>query len=136
VDEIMAVAYYHMELIELFTTKNTVSKILTLTGDRRIQPNFEPVTTEEGAMILEWTDDVHEVFFSIQCNDKFVFVAYRDPTRPVINESWHDTILVMDWDGNLISRLKLSVPITGLFDVDFEDNQILAVSEVYDKGFV
>lgn len=42
----------------------------------------------------------------------------------------------MDWEGKLISRLKLSVPITGLFDVDFENNQILAVSEVDDKGFV
>lgn len=135
-DQIMAVAYYHMELIELITTKDTLRKILTLTGDRSIQPNFEPVTTDEGAMILEWTDDVHEVFFSIQCNREYVFVAYRDPTKPVINESWLDTILVMDWEGNLISRLKLSVPITGLFDVDFENNQILAVSEVDDKGFV
>ena len=92
--------------------------------------------TDEGAMLLEWTDDVHEVFFSIQCNDEYLFVAYRDPIKPVFNDSWHDTILVMDLDGNLISRLKLSVPLTGLFDVDFENHQILGVSEVNDKGFV
>ncbi len=136
VDRIMAVAYYHMELIEFFSTKDSLTSLLRLIGDEKIQPNFEPVKTDDGALILDWTDEVYEVFFSIQCNDELLFVAYKNPGRSGINESWHDTILVLDWDGKIIARLKLETPITGSFSVDFDNNQLLGVSEVEDRGFV
>lgn len=92
------------ELIDFFSVSN--KKISILKTYHETPPSLESVQMDKMNRVI-WTDETINGFLGLAGNDKYVFALFSNE-RMKKKSYQSNTILVFDWNGNPLKRIKLN----------------------------